>query len=197
MVVDQRRQQIMRRADSVHVAGEVEVDVLHRHDLGVTAAGSTALHAEARAETRLAQACNRILADPVQPVAQAHGRRRFSFARRGRRDGGDQDQLAVRFVLHRIDEIRGQLGLVRAIAEQIVARNTQLRTDLPDRLHGCGAGNFDIALRGHRCSSLLSLLLYLSRPRDARGPLSCETQNLTSHNCITNQTRWPAGLSNR
>ena len=56
VVVDQRRQQIVRRGDGVEVAGEMEVDVLHRHDLRIAAAGRAALHAEARAERRLAQA---------------------------------------------------------------------------------------------------------------------------------------------
>ena len=35
--------------DRGEVAGEVQVDVLHRHDLGVAAAGRAALHAEHRA----------------------------------------------------------------------------------------------------------------------------------------------------
>ena len=47
MRVDHRREQVVRGTDGVHVAGEVEVDVLHRHDLRVAAAGSTPLHAEA------------------------------------------------------------------------------------------------------------------------------------------------------
>ncbi len=56
VIVDQRREQIVRRRDGVEVAGEVEVDVLHRHDLRITAAGGTALHAERRPERGLAQA---------------------------------------------------------------------------------------------------------------------------------------------
>src|SRR3546814_6322581 len=55
MVVDQRREQVVRRSDGVKIAGEVEVDVLHRHDLGVAAAGRAALHAEARTDAGLAQ----------------------------------------------------------------------------------------------------------------------------------------------
>jgi hypothetical protein len=39
----------------VEVAGEVQVDVLHRHDLRIAAAGRAALHAEARAERGFAQ----------------------------------------------------------------------------------------------------------------------------------------------
>ena len=53
--VDERREQVVRRRDRVHVAGEVEVDVLHRHDLRVAAACGAALDAEHRPERRLAQ----------------------------------------------------------------------------------------------------------------------------------------------
>ena len=57
--VDQRREEVVRRRDRVQVAGEVEVQVLHRDDLRVAAAGGAALHAEHRAERRLAQAEHR------------------------------------------------------------------------------------------------------------------------------------------
>ena len=43
------------RADRVEVPGEVEVDLVHRHHLRVPATGSAALHAEHRAQGRLAQ----------------------------------------------------------------------------------------------------------------------------------------------
>ena len=96
VVVDHRGEQVVGERDGREVAGEVEVDVLHRHDLRVAAAGGAALHAEHRPETRLAQADDRLLADPVQRVAQPDGRRRLALARRRRADRGDEDQLAVR-----------------------------------------------------------------------------------------------------
>jgi hypothetical protein len=70
VVVDQGGEQVVGQRDGREVAGEVEVDVLHRHDLRVTAAGGAALHAEHRAERRLAQADDRLLADVVQGIAQ-------------------------------------------------------------------------------------------------------------------------------
>src|SRR3546814_2897464 len=66
MVVDQRREQVVRRSDGVKIAGEVEVDVLHRHDLGVAAAGRAALHAEARTDAGLAQTDRRLPAPAVE-----------------------------------------------------------------------------------------------------------------------------------
>ena len=61
-----RRQQVVGRADGVEVAGEVQVDVLHGNDLGVAAAGRTALDAEHRAERRLAQRHDHVLARAAQ-----------------------------------------------------------------------------------------------------------------------------------
>ena len=86
VVVDQRRQQIVRRGDGVEVAGEVQIDVLHRHHLGVAAAGGAALHAEAGPERRLAQAQHRLLADVVERVGEADRRGGLALAGRRRRD---------------------------------------------------------------------------------------------------------------
>ena len=61
--VEHRGEQVVGGADGVDVAGEVEVEVLHRHDLGQAAAGGAALDAEHRPERRLAQAQHRALAD--------------------------------------------------------------------------------------------------------------------------------------
>ena len=82
VVVDQRRQQVVGERDGAEVAGEMQVDVLHRHHLRVAAAGGAALHAEHRAERGLAQADHRLLADVVERVAQAHRGGGLAFARR-------------------------------------------------------------------------------------------------------------------
>jgi len=47
VIVDEGREQIVGGGDSVEIAGEMEVYILHRNDLGVTAAGGAAFHAEA------------------------------------------------------------------------------------------------------------------------------------------------------
>ena len=55
MVVQHGRQQVVGCADGVEIAGKVEVDFLHGHHLGVTTAGSAALHAEHGAQRGLPQ----------------------------------------------------------------------------------------------------------------------------------------------
>ena len=123
------------RGDGVEIAGEMEVDVLHRHDLRIAAAGRTALDAEARAERGLADADDGLLADAVQAVAEADRGRGLAFAGRRRVDGGDQDQLAVLACPARDgDEFGGDLRLVVAVGQQMLGRDAELGADLLDRL---------------------------------------------------------------
>ena len=48
VVIQHGTQQVIRRRNGVHVAGEVEVDVLHGHHLGIPAASGPAFHTEHR-----------------------------------------------------------------------------------------------------------------------------------------------------
>ena len=144
LVVEHRREEIVRARDGVEVAGEVEVDVLHRHDLRVAAAGRAALDAEAGTERGLAQAAHRLLADAVEAVAEADRGGGLAFARRRRADGGDQDQLAVLVLLRAVDEVERHLGLVGAVVEQRAVGDADLLADLGDRLHLRFARNFDV-----------------------------------------------------
>src|SRR5215510_6432972 len=73
VVVDHGSEQVVRRRDRVEVTGEVEVDVLHRNDLSIAAAGRAALHTERRPEARLAQAQHGLLADVIERVSETDG----------------------------------------------------------------------------------------------------------------------------
>ena len=48
MVVEHRRKKVVGCADRMEVTGKVKVDVFHRDDLCITAAGRTALDAKDR-----------------------------------------------------------------------------------------------------------------------------------------------------
>ena len=159
VIVDHRRQQIVRRRDGVEVAGEVQVDVLHRHHLRIAAAGGAALDAEARPERGLAQAHHRLLADAVETVAETDGRRRLAFAGRGRRDGGDENELAVLGTLQAVDVLEGDLGFCGAVGNERFGRDGDLGGHLGDGLHRRGAGDLNVRLDRHgsrssqKCSS--------------------------------------------
>ena len=113
MIVDHRREQIVGGGDGVEIAGEMQVDFVHRHDLRMAAAGRAALAAEHRAERRLAQADHRALAEPRQRVAEPDRRRRLALAGRRRVDRGDEDELAVGPAAQAFEETGSSLAIER------------------------------------------------------------------------------------
>ena len=151
VVVDHRGEQVVGEPDRIEVAGEVQVDVLHRHHLRVAAAGRAALHAEHRPERRLAQADDRLLADAVERVAQADRGGRLAFARGRRADRRDQDQLAVRPVGQRVDVVERDLGLVVAVGLECSSGMPSFGGDLRDAEHFRFLGYLDVA--GHSVTS--------------------------------------------
>ena len=146
VVVDDGGEQIVRRRDGMEVAREMEVDVLHRDDLRIAAARGSALQAEARAERRLAERDRRLLAHAVERIGEADARRRLALAGRRRVDGRDEDELAVRLVLHTRIRLRRDFRLVFSVKLQLIVRDAQLCGDLLNRTHLSFLCDFDIGL---------------------------------------------------
>jgi hypothetical protein len=140
VVVEHRRQQVVGGADRVHVPGEVQVDVLHRRDLGAAAAGGAALDAEHGPQRGLAQRHDRPPADAAKAVGQPHRRRRLPLAGRRRRHGGHQHQRAVGPVGHAGDGLPADLGLEAAVQLEVVGTEAEAAADLLDgsQLHRTG-----------------------------------------------------------
>ena len=148
VIVDHRRKQIVRRCYGVKVASEVEVDLLHRRDLGAAAAGRAPFYPEAGPERRLAQTDDRLLADAVERVAEADGGRRLALAGGGRADRADKDELAIRAVLKAAEKIIFELGDEAAEWAQRRFGRANLRGDLGDRLQARRARDFEIRRHG-------------------------------------------------
>jgi hypothetical protein len=118
VVVQHRRDEVVRRGQRVDVAREVEVDVLHREHLGVAAAGGPALDPEHRPERRLADGDQRVLAVLVERLAEPDRGDRLSLAHRRRRHPGHEDQFVVGLALgDPVDGVEFDLRLV--LAEQL------------------------------------------------------------------------------
>ena len=145
VVVDHRGEQVVGGGDGVEVAGEVQVDLVHRHHLGVAAAGRAALHAEAGAQRRFAQADHRPRADAVQRIAESHRRRRLALARWRRADAGHQHQCAIGLAFERLDEAGANLRLVATVWLERVVGDVQLGSDLRDRTELGFAGDLQVA----------------------------------------------------
>ena len=144
MRVEERREQVVRRADGVEVAGEVEVDVLHRDNLGVSAAGGAALDAEHRPEGRLAQRHHDVLAATRQRVSQADRGGGLALARRRGIDGRHQDELAGRMILF-AQKVVINLRLILAVALKVLLVDACALRDLGDALRLSRLGNFNVS----------------------------------------------------
>ena len=143
-VVDHGGQQVVGGADGVQVTGEVEVDVLHGHHLGIAAAGRAALDAEHGAKAGLTQAEHGLFAQSVHGIGQAHAGGGLALACRGGADGRDQDHLALLGCL--VNEAVVDLGLVSAIGDHILIGKAQRGSDLGDGLHFGFLCDLDIRL---------------------------------------------------
>ena len=67
VVVQQCCNHVMCRCDGMEVAGKMQVDLVHRKNLGVTSSCRSTLHSETRAQRRFTEGTYRVLAYLVQP----------------------------------------------------------------------------------------------------------------------------------
>ena len=148
MVIEHCSQQIVCRAYGVEVTGEVEVYILHRYDLRIAAAGGAALDAEHGTERRLSQRDRDLLADARKTVGKTDGGRGLALARRGGRDSGDKDELAV--LASGFTDKRGvDLRLVSSVLLNILFVDMRLGGNFADGAHDTFLSNFYIGLISH------------------------------------------------
>ena len=150
-VVEESAGEVVGRPDGVDVAGQVEVEVLHRDDLAVAAAGRSALDAEDRSERRLADVDRRPLADEVEALGQPDRGRRLALAQRRRRDRGDDHVLASRALgLEPPDRLERDLGLGRPVQLELVIGDPEVARHVDDRTRRDGSGDLEIGRKAHR-----------------------------------------------
>ncbi len=147
MGVEHRRQQVVRAGDRVEVTREMQVDVLHRHDLRIAAPRRPTLDPEHRPETRLADAEDRVLAEALQRLRQSDGHRRLALARRRGVDAGDEHETPLR----RAALQRGQpdLRLVPPVQLELVVGQPQLGGDVRDGAQLRALRDFDVGRQLH------------------------------------------------
>src|SRR5262249_44573314 len=112
--VNQRGEQVVRRGNGVKVAVEVKIDFLAGLDLRQSATGSSALHAEHRAERRLARSDNGLLPNFCESLGQANRGHGLAFTGSCGVRGGDQNQLAASLKSGIAEDIELKFGAVAA-----------------------------------------------------------------------------------
>ena len=105
VIVQGGGEQVVGGGDGVKVAGEVQVDLVHGHDLRAAAAGAAALEAERGADRRLAERDHRTRARLPEGLAEADGHGGLAVAGRRGRDGGDHHELAVGSLPPRVERV--------------------------------------------------------------------------------------------
>src|SRR3954466_11136385 len=109
--IEEGRKQVVRGSDRVYITREVEVHVLHRHDLAAATARAPTLDAEDRAERGLPQRDHSLLPDVVHALSEADRRGRLAFAQRGGRNGCYYHVLCIRQTFAALDNVEVDLGL--------------------------------------------------------------------------------------
>ncbi len=151
VVVQQGRQQVIRRADGVEVPGKVKVDILHGHHLGMAAPRRAPLHPEHRTQGRLPQAQKHVLVQPFQRVRQPHAGGGFALPGRGGIDGGDQDELSLSRTAAQGGGVN--LGFHPAIVLQQLPVDARLGGHLVDGQHVGALGDLNVGFHGGSSSS--------------------------------------------
>ena len=149
VVVQHGGKEVIGRPDGVEVTGEVEVDVLHGDDLGISAAGRTPFEAEDRSERGFTQSEDRIFAELTEGIADAHRGGRLSLPCRRGVDGRDEDQFGRGTVFGTVQQRIVHLGLVFSVVLEVVLAEAELRGDGSDVLRDRLLGDFNVALVTH------------------------------------------------
>jgi hypothetical protein len=95
-------------------------------------------------ERGFANADHGLLANGVEAVAETNRGGGLAFTGRRRVDRRHQDQVAILVGLDRFDEVCRDLCLGMTIRNEIAFLDTNLCSDLLDRLHVRLAGDFDV-----------------------------------------------------
>jgi hypothetical protein len=150
VVVHDGGQQVVGGGHGVEVAGQVQVDPLHRHDLAVPTTGRAALDPERRPHRRLAEVHHRPRTAEDQPLGEPDARRGLALAQRGGRDRGDHDVLrsALRTRRHAVEHGEIDLGDAATVVLEMLLSDADVGRDVGDGTQGGGLGDLETA--GHR-----------------------------------------------
>ena len=141
IIVEQCGNHIVGRRDGMEIAREMEVYLLHRNHLGITAAGSAALDAETRAQRRLAQCHRHTLADAVQPKRKPHRHRCLADAGLRGGDRRDKNQPAL-LHLRLVDNRQGQFSYILTVMVEALGVDAGALGYLLDAVHRHAARYF-------------------------------------------------------
>ena len=129
----------------MEVSSEMEVDLLHRKNLSISATCSTAFHTEAWTERRLPKSYDGFLADLIKSKCQTHRYSSLTDTCLGCSNCSNKYELAFGN-LFLINQLTGNLRHIAAILIHFLFRNSDTFSNLGNSTHFDASGNFDICL---------------------------------------------------
>ena len=144
MVVDHCAEQVIGSGNRVHIAGKMQVDVLHRDNLRISAAGGTTLNAEDRAKRRFTQCQYSLFANACHCLTQTNRRSRLALTGRGRIDRGDQHQPSIRVAGDLTRQFVRKFCFIFSIKLKVIRVNADTGGHLRNGKHMRLLSNFDI-----------------------------------------------------
>ena len=132
VVVQEGSNHVVGLCNGMEIASEMEINLIHRQNLGVTATCSTTLHAEARTQRWFAKSHYSLLANLLHTQGETHGYGGLAITSLGRTDSGNEDEMMV-LKLVSVNSVRSNLSDVTAVVFHLVFVNSKFCCYLIDR----------------------------------------------------------------
>ena len=115
VVVNQSRKSVVGSCNGMHVSSEVEINIFHWQNLGITTSCSPPLNTHYWTKRWFADSNHCFLANLVQGISKTNGNSWFSFTCRCWVDGSNQNQFPNWIALNCTNFIKAELSLVLSV----------------------------------------------------------------------------------
>ncbi len=144
--IDGGGKQVVCGADGVNVAGQMEIEIFHRHDLRITAAGGATFDSKCRTHRGLANAGDDVLFQMrTERLRETNRRGRFTFAEGSWRDCSNVDVLTLLAFLEAIAHFEVNFGFVGTVQFEFFCFETDFFRNLKNRFHLARLRDFNVA----------------------------------------------------
>ena len=132
VVIQEGSNHVVGLCNGMEIASEMEINLIHRQNLGVTATCSTTLHAEARTQRWFAKSHYSLLANLLHTQGETYGYGGLAITSLGRTDSGNEDEMMV-LKLVSVNSVRSNLSDVTAVVFHLVFVNSKFCCHFIDR----------------------------------------------------------------
>ena len=133
VVVQHCGEEVVRHGDCMQVPCEMQVNLLHRQNLGQPASCRAPLYPEDRAHGRLPDDATCLLPDPVQALIQTNGCHGLALPEWGRIDAGYENQPTVSPGFGLFYPVPGNFGYVGAVESEVLPLDADCLSNLLNR----------------------------------------------------------------